>query len=112
MPGNSILTRRNFTLFPAPPKLDSMHSWEGDSRLKATPDYGSMGPASDLPSPGSTKPRGNPRVLIAVAAGAMLGLAFVSGGTVQAAWTEISQFLSLQGKPEPASPRDHVRTRT
>ena len=63
-----------------------------------------MGPASELPSPRSIKPGGNPRVFIAVAAGALLGLAFVSGGTVQAAWTEISQFLSLQGKPEPASP--------
>ena len=62
-----------------------------------------MGPTSD-PSPKSIKPGGNPRVFIAVAAGALLGLAFVSGGTVQAAWTEISQFLSLQGKPEPASP--------
>ena len=63
-----------------------------------------MGPTSELPSPRSIKPGGNPRVFIAVAAGALLGLAFVSGGTVQAAWTEISQFLSLQGKPEPASP--------
>jgi len=62
-----------------------------------------MGPTSD-PSPKSIKPGGNPRVFIAVAAGALLGLAFVSGGTVQAEWTEISQFLSLQGKPEPASP--------
>ena len=63
-----------------------------------------MGPAPELPSPKSLKPGGNHRVFIAVAAGALLGLAFVSGGTVQAAWTEISQFLSLQGKPEPASP--------
>src|SRR6267378_1483956 len=63
-----------------------------------------MGSASDLPSPKSVKPGGNPRVFIAVVAGAMLGLAFVNGGTAQAAWTEISQFLSLQGKPEPASP--------
>jgi len=63
-----------------------------------------MGPTSELPSSKSIKPGRNPRVFIAVAAGALLGLAFVSGGTVQAAWTEISQFLSLQGKPEPASP--------
>jgi hypothetical protein len=80
-----------------------MHAWETDSRLKPTPDYGSMGPTSD-PSPKSIKPGGNHRVFIAIAAGALLGLAFVSGGTVQAAWTEISQLLSLQGKPEPASP--------
>ena len=63
-----------------------------------------MGSTSELPSPRSIKPGGNPRGFIAVAAGALLGLAFVSGGTVQAAWTEISQFLSLPGKPEPASP--------
>jgi HEAT repeats len=63
-----------------------------------------MGPTSELPSPRSLKPGRNHRVFIAVAAGALLGLVFVSGGTVQAAWTEISQFLSLQGKPEPTSP--------
>ena len=63
-----------------------------------------MGPASDLSSPKSIKPGGNPRVIIAVAAGALLGFAFLNGGTARAAWTEISQYLSLQGKPEPASP--------
>ena len=94
-----------------PPKLSSMHAWEADpqpeadSRLKPTPDYGSLGPASEPRSPGSIKPGGgNPRALIAIAGGALLALAFVSGGPVRAAWTEISQFLSLQGKPEPASP--------
>ena len=94
-----------------PPKLSSMHAWEGDpqpeadSRLKPTPDYGSLGPASEQRSPGSIKPDGgNPRAFIAIAAGALLALAFVSGGPVRSAWTEISQFLSLQGKPEPASP--------
>jgi len=94
-----------------PPKLSSMHAWEGDpqpeadSRLKPTPDYGSLGPASEQRSPGSIKPDGgNPRAFIAIAAGALLALAFVSGGPARAAWTEISQFLSLQGKPEPASP--------
>jgi len=94
-----------------PPKLSGMHAWEGDpqpkadSRLKPTPDYGSLGPASDLSSPKSIKPGGgNSRALIAIAGGALLALAFVSGGPVRAAWTEISQFLSLQGKPEPASP--------
>ena len=94
-----------------PPKLSSMHAWEGDpqpeadSRLKPTPDYGSLGPASKPRSHGSIKPGGgNPRALIAVAGGALLALAFVSGGPARAAWTEISQFLSLQGKPEPASP--------
>jgi hypothetical protein len=80
-----------------------MHAWETDSRLKATPDYGSMGPGSD-PSPNSIKPGGNPAAFIAVAAGALLGFAFLNGGTARAAWTEISQYLSLQGKPEPASP--------
>ena len=94
-----------------PPKLSGMHAWEGDpqpkadSRLKPTPDYGSLGPASDLSSPKSIKPGGvNPQALIAIAGGALLALAFMSGGPVRAAWTEISQFLSLQGKPEPASP--------
>lgn len=94
-----------------PPKLSSMHAWEGDpqpeadSRLKPTPDYGSLGPASDLFSRKSIKPGGgSSRALVAVAGGALLALAFVSGGPARAAWTESSQFLSLQGKPEPASP--------
>jgi HEAT repeat protein len=80
-----------------------MHAWGSDSRLEATPDYGSMGPGSE-PSPNSIKPRRNSGALIAVAAGALLGFAFLNGGTARAAWTEISQYLSLQGKPEPASP--------
>ena len=81
-----------------------MHAWEGDSRLKPTPDYGSMGPASDLSSPKSRNADGTHRAFIAVIAGALLGFVFLSGSTVRAAWTEISQYLSLQGKPQPASP--------
>src|SRR3989475_12323672 len=39
----------------------------------------------------------------AVAAGILLGALFMGAGTARAAWQEIAQLLSLQGKPEPAS---------
>ena len=39
----------------------------------------------------------------AVVAGILLGTLFMGAGTARAAWQEIAQLLSLQGKPEPAS---------
>jgi hypothetical protein len=41
--------------------------------------------------------------IVAVAAGILLGTLFLGTGKARAAWQEIAQFLSLQGKPEPAS---------
>lgn len=81
-----------------------MNPPEHDPRLDPTPDYGSLGPASDT---GPGKPisgAANWRVLVAVAAGALLGVPFVATGSVGAAWDQIAGLLSLQGKPEPASP--------
>src|SRR5262249_25991167 len=40
---------------------------------------------------------------LAVGIGILLGLCFMGKGTARAAWQEIAQFLSLKGKPEPAS---------
>ncbi len=42
-------------------------------------------------------------MLFAVAAGILLAVPFATG-SARAAWTEITQFLSLHGKPVPASP--------
>jgi HEAT repeat protein len=82
-----------------------MHAWEGDPQPKSAPAYGTVGPGSDL-CPGQTvgPKTGNWRVYLAVATGLLLALPFVATGTVRAAWAEISQFLTLQGKPQPASP--------
>jgi len=55
--------------------------------------------------PLSTESGGTRRwfAVAAVAAGILLGALFMSAGTARAAWQEIAQLLSLQGKPEPAS---------
>jgi len=55
--------------------------------------------------PLSTESGGTRRwfAVAAVAAGVFLGVLFMGTGTARAAWQEIAQLLSLQGKPEPAS---------
>ncbi len=80
--------------------------WEHDSRLDAKPDYGSLGPGSDVNSGNPmTVPRGM-QAPWAVLAGVLVALAFVfmNSGVARAAWQELAQHLRLQGKPEPASP--------
>lgn len=68
-------------------------------------DYGSLGPGSDLQSDKPVQSaKGKLRVLVAVLTGVLFAVPFVAGDTARAAWDEISQFLSLQGKPAPASP--------
>jgi HEAT repeat protein len=82
-----------------------MHSWEGDPPQQPMPDFGSVGPSSDLELPDrSIDPQaGSWRILFAVIAGIFLALILVSG-SAKAAFTELAQFLSLRGKPRPASP--------
>jgi HEAT repeat protein len=80
-----------------------MHAWEGDPRLKPTPDYGSVGSASDVPPDRSLDPRaGSWRVLLAVAAGILLAMPFATG-TARGVWSHIAQFLTLRGSPKTAS---------
>jgi HEAT repeat protein len=76
-----------------------MHSWEGDPRQKATPDYGSVGPSSDLQPDRSLDPRaGSWRVLFAVATGILLAMPLATS-TARGAWRGIGQFLSWHAKP-------------
>jgi hypothetical protein len=46
---------------------------------------------------------GTLRAVAIAAAGVLVTMVFVGSGTARAAWQEIVQLLSLQGKPEPAS---------
>src|SRR6478752_3709894 len=81
-----------------------MHSWEGDPRPEPVPEYGSLQPGSGLKLDQSIDPQsGSWRVLFAVAVGILLA-AFFATGNARAAFVQITRFLSLQGKPEPASP--------
>src|SRR2546428_9331591 len=81
-----------------------MHAWEGDAPEQPTPDYGAVERGSDLQPDRSLDPHaGSWRVLFAVAAGILLAVPFATG-SARAAWVEIAQFLSLHGKPVPASP--------
>ena len=81
-----------------------MHSWEGDPRPEPAPEYGTIRPGSILKLDQSIDPQsGSWRILFAVAAGILLA-AFFATGNARAAFVEITRFLTLQGKPEPASP--------
>jgi HEAT repeats len=78
-----------------------------DPRLQPTPDYGSLGPSSDIHSRvHSINPRASGRlqVIVAITTGILFALPLVAHGTVQAAWEQLSEYLTLQGKPQPASP--------
>ncbi|HEV3208491.1 MAG TPA: HEAT repeat domain-containing protein [Terriglobales bacterium] len=81
-----------------------MHSWEGDPRPEPSPQYGDMQPSPVFKQDQSIDPQaGSWRVLFAVAAGILLAGFFVTGNA-RAAFEQVSKFLTLQGKPEPASP--------
>src|SRR3989442_4069612 len=77
-----------------------------DPRLQPTPDYGSLGPAGGTQSSADPlKPQAARwRPLAAIAIGALLALPFIATRNVRAAWEQFAKFLTLQGKPEPASP--------
>jgi HEAT repeats len=81
-----------------------MHSWEGDPRPVAAPEYGAARTSSRLKPDQSIDPHsGSWRVLFAVAVGIMLA-GFFATGNARAAFEDIARFLTLSGKPEPASP--------
>jgi hypothetical protein len=81
-----------------------MHSWEGDPRPEPAPEYGTIRPGSDLKMDQSIDPQsGSWRVLFAVAAGILLA-AFFATGNARATFEQITKLLTLQGKPEAASP--------
>jgi len=88
-----------------------MHTWEGNPD-KATPDYGTLGPGTDLQIPGSQDRPGRlrdpqtarVRVIAVLVIGALLGLLFAGTGSARAALNQIEQLLSLRGSPQPASP--------
>jgi len=81
-----------------------MHSWEGDPRPEPVPEYGTIRPDSVLKLDQSIDPHsGSWRVLFAVAIGVMLA-GFFATNSARATFEEIARFLSIQGKPEPASP--------
>jgi len=81
-----------------------MHSWEGDPRPESVQEYGTIRPNSRLKLDQSIDPRaGSWRILFAVAAGILLAV-FCATGNARAAFDQVTRLLSLQGKPQPASP--------
>ena len=81
-----------------------MHSWEGDPRPEPAQEYGTIRPNSRVKLDQSIDPRaGSWRILFAVAAGILLAVFFATGNA-RAAFEQVTKFLTLQGKPEPASP--------
>jgi hypothetical protein len=81
-----------------------MHSWEGDPRPEPVQEYGTIRPNSRRKLDQSIDPRaGSWRILFAVAAGILLAVFFATGNA-KAALEQVTSFLTLRGKPEPASP--------
>ena len=81
-----------------------MHSWEGDPRPEPVQEYGTIRPGSNIKLDQSIDPRaGSWRILFAVATGILLAVFFATGNA-RAAFDQITKLLTLQGKPEPASP--------
>src|SRR5882672_10190632 len=81
-----------------------MHSWEGDPRPEPVQEYGTIRPNSRVKLDQSIDPRaGSWRILFAVAVGILLAVFFATGNA-RATIEQVTKFLILQGKPEPASP--------
>ena len=81
-----------------------MHSWEGDPRPEPVQEYGTIPQGSNPKPDQSIDPRaGSWRILFAVTVGVLLAVFFATG-SARAAFEQITRFLTLQGKPEPASP--------
>ncbi len=84
-----------------------------DSRLHPTPDYGTLGPGSDIATagPGATS---NPAVratdpmrfgpLLAVAVGVLLAVLVAGIGNAHAAWSHFATFLTWRGSVAPDRP--------
>jgi len=85
---------------PARPSYTLSVNSNPDPQLQGSP----IEPGND---PFSTRApstrRSSWQAIAAVVAGVLVGLLFIGTGTARAAWQEIAQLLSLQGKPEPAS---------
>jgi HEAT repeat protein len=85
-----------------------------DPRLQPTPDYGTLGPGSDIAgsapkaTPGSVRQPANPRRFGPIFAAAIGVLAAVLAGNIgnaQAAWSTLENLFSLR-KASPASAKD------
>jgi len=78
-----------------------------DPRLQPTPDYGSLGPGTDISAKTiDPKQRVGRLRAIAIVCGVVGALVFQFVGSEKgrAAWEQFQELISLHGKPEPASP--------
>jgi hypothetical protein len=85
-----------------------------DPRLQPTPDYGTLGPGSDIAAsrpasiPGSVRQPANARrfaPVFAVAMGVLLAILTANVGTARAAWSRFANLFSMPGN-SPASAKD------
>src|ERR1700681_2275912 len=84
-----------------------------DPRLQPTPDYGTLGPGSDVvvsqpASSGAARPSANPRrfgTVFAAAIGLLAAVFAGSIGSAHAAWSELESLFSVR-ESVPASAKD------
>jgi HEAT repeats len=80
-----------------------MDSSEGQTSVQPTPDYGSLGPSSDLAGKDPITPQpGTWRILAALLLGALLAVPFGTG-RMRGAWAGLSKLLRSQGGVERGS---------
>ena len=79
-----------------------------DPRLKPTPDYGSLGPGSDIKSGQPIRPQGRPGLAVfAVLAGALLAVAVLKIGGLQEAFHQTQDFLATHLQPRQRAGRSY-----
>lgn len=76
-----------------------------DPRMQPTPDYGTLGPNSDVRAGAPIRPQGRSMAWLAVLAGALLGLATLKVGSLQETWDHALDFLAAHMQPQPLATR-------
>ncbi len=88
----------------------------GDPRLQPTPDFGTLGPGSDLDSGGPISRPGSPgwpvhprrfAPLFAVALGVLLAVLTANAGSAHAAWTRFTSLFSVPAAPLTSAKDSH-----
>jgi hypothetical protein len=75
---------------------------EHDALLRPRPDYGTLGPGSDLNRPPKTS-LSAPQVSVAIVAGILCAIPFLAARSGRPAWEQVAEYLNLRSTPQSAS---------
>ena len=80
--------------------------------MQPTPDYGTLGPNSDIRAGAPIRPQGRSMAWLAVLAGVLLGLATLKVGSLQETWQHALDFLATAMQPRPRSTSSYRSSRS